>query len=124
MTASSPIRASANIAMAVLYARGIPINMIYKRVLITELIERGGLDHPVVRAVNEHAVCMVNPFHCKILHRKTSFAVISDEANGELFTTDELAAIEKFIPWTRRVTERYAIHHGERVDLMPYCRSE
>ena len=27
------------------------INLIYKRVLITELIERGGLDHPVVKAV-------------------------------------------------------------------------
>jgi hypothetical protein len=25
------------------------VDLIYKRVLITELIERGGLDHPVVR---------------------------------------------------------------------------
>jgi hypothetical protein len=103
----------------VLYARGIPINVIYKRVLITELIERGGLGHPVVRAVNEHAVCMVNPFHCKVLHRKTSFSVISDEANAELFTADELAAIERFLPWTRRVAERYTIHHGQRIDLLP-----
>jgi hypothetical protein len=103
-----------------LYARGIAVNLIYKRVLITELVERGGLGHPVVRAVNDHAVCMVNPFHCKVLHRKTSFAVISDEANSELFTSDELAAIDRFLPWTRRVAERYAMAHGERVDLVPY----
>ena len=95
-------------------------NVIYKRVLITELISRGGMDHPVVRAVNDHAVCMVNPFHCKILHRKTSFAVISDEANSELFTEDELQAIERFIPWTRVVAERFTVYRGQRVDLLPF----
>jgi hypothetical protein len=103
-----------------LYARGYHINIVYKRVLITELIERGGFDHPVVRAVNEHAVCMVNPFHCKVLHRKTSFAVISDEANAELFTADEQHAIGKYLPWTRRVSERYTQHRGQRIDLMPF----
>lgn len=103
-----------------LYARGYAINIIYKRVLITELIERGGFDHPVVRAVNDHAVCMVNPFHCKILHRKTSYAVMSDEANSELFDQDDLKAIETFIPWTRRVAERFTLHDGKRVDMLPY----
>jgi len=103
-----------------LYARGYSVNIIYKRVLITELIERGGLDHPVVRAVNEHAVCMVNPFHCKILHRKTSFAVVSDETSAKLFTADELRAIEQFIPWTRRVAERFTVHAGKRVDMLPF----
>ncbi|MCS7056775.1 MAG: hypothetical protein NZM18_11455 [Thermoflexales bacterium] len=95
------------------------VNVIYKRVLITELIERCGADHPVVRAVNDRAVCMVNPFHCKILHRKTSFAVISDEANQERFTADERQAIERFIPWTRLVAERFTIYRGRRVDLLP-----
>lgn len=103
-----------------LYARGYHINIIYKRVLITELIERGGFDHPVVRAVNDHAVCMVNPFHCKILHRKTSFAVISDEANSELFTEDELQAIARYIPWTRRVSERFTLLNGKRIDMLPF----
>jgi len=107
-----------------LYARGYQINIIYKRVLITELIERGGFDHPVVRAVNDHAVCMVNPFQCKILHRKTSYAVISDEANAELFSEDELKAIEKFIPWTRRVSERFTVFQGKRVDMLPFIASD
>ena len=40
------------------------ITLIYKRVLISELIERGGLEHPVVRAVRDGAVCMVNSFRC------------------------------------------------------------
>jgi hypothetical protein len=82
------------------------VDLIYKRVLISELIERGGLDHPVVRAVRDRAVCMVNPFRCKILHKKASLAVLSDERNAELFTAREREAIEAHIPWTRVVEER------------------
>jgi hypothetical protein len=64
-------------------------------VLISELVERGGMDHPVVRAVRDRAVCMVNPFRCKILHKKASLAVLSDERNADLFSPDEREAIAR-----------------------------
>jgi uncharacterized circularly permuted ATP-grasp superfamily protein len=104
-----------------LFLDGQPIDLIYKRVLIHELIERCGLDHAVVRAVREGAVCMVNPFRCKILHKKLSLAVLSDEKNRELFTTDEQEAIAAHIPWTRRVEERTTEHRGTLVDLLPFA---
>ena len=103
-----------------LYAGDFPIDMIYKRVLITELIERGGMDHPVVRAVLDNAVCMVNPFRCKILYKKTSLAVLSDERNQHLFSAEELRAIDEHIPWTRTVEERHTVHEGKPIDLIPY----
>jgi glutathionylspermidine synthase len=96
------------------------IDLIYKRVLIAELVERGGLDHPVIRAVRDRAVCMVNPFRCKILHKKASLAVLSDERNAHLFSADEREAIELHIPWTRRVEDRATVHNGQPVDLLPY----
>jgi uncharacterized circularly permuted ATP-grasp superfamily protein len=96
------------------------ITLIYKRVLISELVARGGLDHPVVRAVLDGAVCMVNPFRCKILHKKASLAVLSDERNTGLFTPEEQEAIEAHIPWTCRVEERHALYHGQTIDLIPY----
>ncbi len=96
------------------------VTLIYKRVLITELIERGGLNHPVVQAVRDHAACMVNSFRCKILHRKTSLAVLSDERNANLFTPDERQAIDEFIPWTRLIEERKTTCDGDEIDLVPY----
>src|SRR5260370_5256750 len=63
---------------------------------------------------------MVNPFRCKILHKKASLAVLSDERNANLFTEEELEAIEAHIPWTCRVEERYASFHGQAVDLVPF----
>jgi uncharacterized circularly permuted ATP-grasp superfamily protein len=96
------------------------ITLIYKRVLISELIERGGLDQPVVRAVRDGAVCMVNPFRCKILHKKASLAVLSDERNADLFTAEEREAIDAHIPWTCRIEHRYARYHDQEIDLIPY----
>ncbi|CAN5661558.1 hypothetical protein BH23GEM9_BH23GEM9_24000 [soil metagenome] len=103
-----------------LYAGDMAVDLIYKRVLITELVERGGLDHPVVRAVREGAVCMVNPFRCKILHKKASLAVLSDEHNADMFTVAERETIAAHIPWTRVVEERHTAFHGEDVDLLPF----
>jgi uncharacterized circularly permuted ATP-grasp superfamily protein len=103
-----------------LMADGKQIHLIYKRVLLSELVDQGGLDHPVVRAVRDHAVCMVNSFRCKILHKKASLAVLSDEANAHLFTAKERSAIDRYIPWTRPLEERYTVYKGERVDLLPF----
>jgi hypothetical protein len=103
-----------------LYAGNFRVDLIYKRVLITELVEQGGLDHPVIRAVRDNAVCMVNPFRCKILYKKTSLAVLSDERNLNLFNNSELMAINDHIPWTRTVEERHTFHEEKPVDLIPY----
>lgn len=103
-----------------LYFGDTPITLLYKRVLLSELVERGGRDHPVIRAVRDGAVCMVNPFRCKILHKKASLAVLSDERNEHLFSAAERKAIDAHIPWTRRVEERHTLYRDQTVDLVPF----
>ena len=104
-----------------LWAGPFPIDLVYKRVLVSELVGRGGMDHPLVRAVVDGAVCMVNSFRCKILHKKASLAVLSDERNAGLFSRDEREAIDLHIPWTRVVEERTTQFEGETVDLLPFA---
>lgn len=105
-----------------LVAGDFEINLVYKRVLISELVERGdlGLNHPVIRAVRDRAVCMVNPFACKILHKKSSYAVLTDERNAHLYSADELRAIHAYVPWTRLLEERRTVYQGKTIELMPY----
>lgn len=111
-----------------LIADGAPVDLIYKRVLLSELVEQGGIDHPVIRAVLDRAVCMVNPLSCKILHKKASLAVLSDERNAALFDADARAAIATHVPWTRVVEDRRTGspageeggERGEAVDLLEY----
>lgn len=96
------------------------ITLIYKRVLISELVERGGMDHAVIRAVRDRAVCLVNPFRCKPLYKKASLAVLSDERNAHLFTPDQQQAIAAHIPWTRVVAERRTAFGDQAIDLVPF----
>src|SRR5437016_4692595 len=103
---------------------GAPVDLIYKRVLLAELMARGGCDHPVIRAVRSGAVCMVNPFRCKILHKKASLAVLSDERNAKLFSAAERRAIDAHVPWTRTVAEQKTLHGGRKVDLVPFILAQ
>lgn len=103
-----------------LYAADVHVTLIYKRVLIDELVNECGLEHGVVRAVRERAVCMVNPFRCKLLHKKASLAVVGDERNASLFSARERRAVATHIPWTRVVEERKTEVDGERIDLLPW----
>ncbi len=103
-----------------LWAGEFRIDLIYKRVLSTELIHRMGIDNPVVRAVRDRAVAMSNAFSAKLMAKKASFALLSDERHAALYTDAELAAIEAHIPWTRVVTERKTHLHGKEIDLVPY----
>ncbi len=101
-----------------LIVQGAPADLVYKRVLITELVEQCGLDSALVRAVRDRAVCMVDGFRCKILHKKASLAVLSDEVHAGMFPTDERLAIAGSIPWTRVVAERTTTWRGAAVDLV------
>lgn len=107
-----------------LVAGGGPVDLIYKRVLISELVDRCGIGHAVVRAVRNRAVCMVNGFRCKLLHKKASFAVLGDEQNAGLFPADERQAIAAHIPWTRVLEERKTRHGGKQIDLVPFVLSQ
>ena len=104
----------------VLYADGVAVDFVYKRVLTHELLGRYGVEHPIIYAVRDRAVCMMNRFSCKLLHKKASLAVLSDERNASLFTAGEQAAIQRHIPWTRRVEERRTLFDGQEVDLLPF----
>jgi hypothetical protein len=99
------------------------VDLVYKRVLINELVARGGLEQPLIRAVREGAVCMVNPFRCKILHKKASFAVLSDELNADMFDAAERNAIAAHVPWTRVVADRRTRVADREVDLLEYAEA-
>ena len=103
-----------------LRAGDFPITLIYKRAFTDELIAKGGLDHPVVRAVRDRAVCMVNSFRGKLLGKKASIAALSDERHAGLFTSEQREAIAAHIPWTRVMEERRTTADGVEVDLVPF----
>jgi hypothetical protein len=98
------------------------IDLVYKRIIIHEFLARYDETHPLVRACVNHHVCLVNPFRCKITHKKASFELLTDEACASWFTSKERAAIARSIPWTRRMAERRTTCYGNSVGLVDFVR--
>lgn len=97
------------------------IDVLYKRVIIHEFLERCAADHPLARAYADGNICMANSFRTKVAHKKSGFAVLSDPRYSDLFTAGELAVIRRHIPWTRSVrkgTTSFAGAEGELVEIM------
>jgi len=99
-----------------------PIDLVYKRVIIHELLSRCDDSHPLIRAYLRGDVCLVNSFRCKMLHKKAVFEFLTDETNANWFTPTEKEVITRTVPWTRRVRERKTRHLGQQVDLVSYVR--
>jgi hypothetical protein len=99
------------------------VDIFYKRVIIHEFLETFDETHPLIRAYADGNVCMANNFRVKIPHKKTSFAVLSDERHAHLFTPAQLDLIRQHIPWTRRVRETRTIFEDREVDLLELLRA-
>jgi uncharacterized circularly permuted ATP-grasp superfamily protein len=100
-----------------LRANGKAINLVYRRVLTSELLAKDDVSRPLVRAYLEGAVTVVNSFRAKLLHKKMSLALLSDDRYAALYTAPQRAAIAKHIPWTRKVREGHSTYGGEVIDL-------
>lgn len=99
---------------------GFHATLVYKRVLIDELVLRLGVETPLVRAVRTGATCMVNPFRCKVAYKKAAMAVLGDERNAGRFPAEAREVVAAHIPWTRVVEERTTVFEGETIDLVPW----
>ncbi len=107
----------------VLRSAGFVIDIFYKRLIIHEFLERCDGSHPIAKAVAAGKVCMANSFRSKIPHKKSSFAILSDNRFHRLFTSEQLEAIRRHIPWTRLVEDVRTSFEDEDVDLLELIRS-
>ena len=107
-----------------LSAQGKKIDLVYRRVLINDIVARPVECEALVKAYAANAICMSNNLRCKIAHVKAFFAVLTDERNDSLFSIDERAIIKKHIPWTRVVADVKTGHYGEPIELLPFIRKQ
>lgn len=106
-----------------LSANGVEIDIVYKRLLVNEYLPIIGEYPNLLHAYRAGAVCMVNSFRSKIIHKKAIFAVLTNEKHAHLFSRDELAKISEHVPWTRKVREEKTLHGDSEIDLLEYTRS-
>jgi uncharacterized circularly permuted ATP-grasp superfamily protein len=105
-----------------LSASGRRIDLVYRRVLMNDVIARPTECEALVRACVAGAVCMANTFRCKIAHKKAFFAVLTDDRNADLFDSAERELIARHVPWTRLVADVETTRNGEPIELLEHIR--
>jgi len=103
---------------------GQEIDIVYKRLLVNEYL-------PIIReypalldAYREGAICMVNSFRSKLIHKKALFAVLTNPKHAALFSNTELEAIRAHVPWTRVVRDEHTEYSGREVNLLDFIRAD
>jgi len=107
----------------ILSAKGKKIDLVYRRVLINDIVARPKECAALVKAYEAQAVCVANNFRCKIPHVKAFFAVLTEQKNANLFSSEELDVIQRHVPWTRVVEDVKTDYQGKSIPLLDYIRA-
>src|SRR5258705_6931621 len=99
------------------------IDIVYKRLLVNEYLPIINKYPALLNAYRSRAICMVNSFRSKLIHKKALFAVLTDERRAGLFTAQEQAAIQAHVPWTRVVRDEETVFEGKKVQLLEFARA-
>jgi hypothetical protein len=96
------------------------IDIVYKRLLVNEYLPIMDRYPALLHAYRARAVCMVNSFQSKLIHKKAIFAVLTSGRYAHLFNDAERAAIGGHVPWTRRVRAEKSDYFGREIDLLEF----
>ena len=96
------------------------IDIVYKRLLVNEYLPIIEQYPALLQAYRARAICMVNSFRSKLIHKKAIFAVLTAGRYAHLFKEDERAAIGAHVPWTRRVRAEKSDYAGKEIDLLDF----
>jgi uncharacterized circularly permuted ATP-grasp superfamily protein len=105
-----------------LVAGGRRIDLVYRRVLINDMVSREPECRALLDAYQARAVCVANSLRCKIPHKKAFFAVLTDDRYGHLFSGEERLLIRRHVPWTAVLRQGRVSRDGRTIDLVPFVR--
>lgn len=108
----------------VLRADGRAIDLVYRRILINDILARPGDCAALLAACESRAVCMANTFRCKLPHKKAFFALLTDSRHDALLTGAERTLVRAHVPWTRLVADEPAERRGRRAPLLDLARRD
>ena len=103
-----------------LHVGAFQIDIVYKRLLVNEYLPIMNECPALLDAYRARAVCMVNSFRSKLIHKKALFAVLTSASRTNLFTIEERAAITAHVPWTRLVRAEKSDYKQVEVDLLEF----
>lgn len=75
---------------------------------------------PLLDAAERGTVQLFAALDSELYGNKGSLALLSDERNRDRFTAEELALVDRLLPWTRFVRDEKVTWQDQTVDLVPH----
>jgi len=85
-----------------LYFNDMKIDIVYRRLVTRDLMERANEIPDFIQAAKEGKVCIVGPIKSQIIHNKIIFKVLHDADTLELLTEEERSFVKNHIPYTAK----------------------
>jgi uncharacterized circularly permuted ATP-grasp superfamily protein len=98
-----------------------PIDIIYRRVIVKEIVSKQDEVKDFLSACKNKLVCVVNSFRSKVISNKSTLAILTDPQFDHLFTKQENEIKYKHIPWTRNLSPGNVLYENKQVDLFEYA---
>jgi len=108
----------------VLSYRGSGIDLIYRRVVSTEYVERLAEVKAMTQAFCDHNVCLVGSFRSDVAFSKKVFGLLHDQSFAHFFTDGERQLVQWHIPWTRPFEDGECEYRGKTVSMPDLVRRE
>lgn len=83
-----------------LYFKDYRIDLVYRRIVTFELIEKADEIPDFIEAYRNKAMCTIGSLKSQVVHNKIIFKVLHDEDTLELLTQEERDFVKKHIPYT------------------------
>jgi len=107
-----------------LYHGNFRIDLLYRRAIFNELLEKLREVNDMVRAYKDRAVCMVNPLRSRLAASKGLLSILTNPAYDHLFSAKENEIKRQHIPWTRRVVDAENFYGGKKGYLIDFLKDE
>lgn len=92
-----------------LYHQEMPVDLIYRRLVTSELMDRYDQLTDLIQAYRAGAVCIVGSLRSEIIHNKIIFKILHQDT-ADFLTTAECEFIAKHVPYTVEFSENRNIY--------------
>jgi hypothetical protein len=107
-----------------LYDGDFRVDLVYRRVITNELVEKLDEVGDLIKAYRDRAVCMVNPLRSKLAGAKAVLSVLTNPGFNRFFTEAENRAKESHLPWTRTMKDAEQFYGGRKIYLINFLKDE
>ena len=102
------------------------IDVVYRLFMMEDLLDPAGpaLIEPVLRAAERGEVAIFTPMDADLYGSKGALALLSDEQYRHHYSAEELASLDRILPWTRMIRPGPVTVAGRRLDLLEHALAD